>query len=56
MSDILQPLEKKVMSNTQSLSKLTEAAKVEAAKVQSLTLLLNDDPLIFEHGIFARIE
>jgi len=45
-----------MLANSLSLNKLHSHSENEQRKVEYLTLMVNNDPQIFNHGIFANIE
>lgn len=56
IAELIEPIEQKILSTTLALHKLHTHADNQQQKLESLTLMVNNDPSIFEHGIFARIE
>jgi hypothetical protein len=56
IGEVLQPIEKKIMFNASSISRLDLKGKEEQQKIEYITKMVHNDPEIFEHGVFSSIE
>jgi hypothetical protein len=56
ISEIMQPLEKKVISQATTITKLQESSRDEKYKMEQITLMINKDEDIFTNGIFQSVE
>lgn len=56
ISEILQPLEKKVGAQGSSIVRLQEATREEHGRLDQITMMINKDENIFETGILSCVE
>lgn len=56
ISEILQPLEKKVGGQGSSIVRLQESTREEHNRLDQITMMINKDENIFENGILSSVE
>ena len=56
IQEVLGPLQKRILENSSTLNRVKYNQGEDERKIQEITLMIENDPKVFETGIFASVD
>ena len=56
IQEVLGPLQKRILENSSIINRLKFSQGEDEKKIEEITLMIENDPKVFETGIFASVD